>query len=126
MFGFSSIKKYHSSLQEGTVTCLQAVVYYLQQIQTRRHLNAFVNVYANEAIARAKQLDETRKKGSAIGKLHGVIIGIKDIIAYKDHPLTASSKILKGFSSIYSATAVKKILAEDFGGVLDLVSACFT
>jgi aspartyl-tRNA(Asn)/glutamyl-tRNA(Gln) amidotransferase subunit A len=113
LFGFSSIKKYHSSLQEGTVTCLQAVEHYLQQIQTRQHLNAFVNVYADEAIARAKQLDETRKKGNTTGKLHGVIIGIKDIIAYQDHPLTASSKILKGFSSIYSATAVTKILAEE-------------
>ncbi|MEP7374896.1 MAG: Asp-tRNA(Asn)/Glu-tRNA(Gln) amidotransferase subunit GatA [Chitinophagaceae bacterium] len=113
MFGFSSIKKYHSSLQEGKVTCLQAVEHYLQQIQTRQHLNAFVNVYADEAIARAKHLDETRKKGAVIGKLHGVVIGIKDIIAYQDHPLTASSTILKGFSSIYSATAVKKILAEE-------------
>jgi aspartyl-tRNA(Asn)/glutamyl-tRNA(Gln) amidotransferase subunit A len=113
LFGFSSIKKYHSSLQEGTVTCLQSVEYYLQQIQTRQHLNAFINVYADEAIAQAKQLDEKRKTGNTIGKLHGVIFGIKDIIAYKDHPLTASSKILKGFSSIYSATAVKKILAEE-------------
>jgi aspartyl-tRNA(Asn)/glutamyl-tRNA(Gln) amidotransferase subunit A len=113
LFGFSSIKKYHSSLREGKVTCLQTVEYYLQQIQARQHLNAFVNVYAAEAIAKAKELDETRKKGNSIGKLHGVIIGIKDIIAYKDHPLSASSKILKGFSSIYSATAVKKILAEE-------------
>ena len=41
------------------------------------------------------------------------MFGIKDVIAYKDHPLSASSKILKGFSSIYSATAVKKLLAEE-------------
>ena len=47
------------------------------------------------------------------GKLHGVVIGIKDVIAYKDHPLSASSKILKGFTSIYSATAVKRLLAEE-------------
>jgi aspartyl-tRNA(Asn)/glutamyl-tRNA(Gln) amidotransferase subunit A len=113
LFGFSSIKNYHSSLKEGKVTCLQAVEHYLQQIQARQHLNAFINVYADEAITKAKELDEIRKTGNSIGKLHGVIIGIKDIIAYKDHPLTASSKILKGFSSIYSATAVKKILAEE-------------
>jgi len=113
LFGFSSIQKYHSSLREGKVTCLQAVEYYLQQIQAKQHLNAFVNVYADEAIAKAKQLDEKRKTGSTAGKLHGVVIGIKDVIAYKDHPLSASSKILKGFSSIYSATAVKKLLAED-------------
>jgi aspartyl-tRNA(Asn)/glutamyl-tRNA(Gln) amidotransferase subunit A len=92
---------------------LQAVEHYLQQVQARQHLNAFVNVYADEALAIAKQLDEKRKTGDAIGKLHGVVIGIKDVIAYKEHPLSASSKILKGFSSIYSATAVKKLLAEE-------------
>ncbi len=54
-----------------------------------------------------------RNDGKPMGKLHGVIIGIKDVIAYKDHPLSASSKILKGFTSIYSATAVEKLLAED-------------
>ena len=48
-----------------------------------------------------------------MGKLHGVVIGIKDVIAYKDHPLTASSGILKGFTSLYSATAVEKLLAEE-------------
>jgi aspartyl-tRNA(Asn)/glutamyl-tRNA(Gln) amidotransferase subunit A len=113
LFGFSSIKKYHSSLEEGTVTCLQAVEHYLQQIQASQQLNAFVKVYADEAIARAKQLDEKRKTGDVIGKLHGVVIGIKDVIAYKDHPLSASSKILKGFSSIYSASAVTKLLEEE-------------
>jgi len=113
LFGFSSIKAYHSSLQEGKVTCLQVVEHYLQQIQTRQHLNAFVKVYAEEAIARAEMLDEKRKNGQSLAKLHGVVIGIKDVIAYKDHPLTASSKILKDFTSVYSATAIKKILAED-------------
>ena len=113
MFGFSSIKKYHSSLEEGTVTCLQAVEHYLQQIQASQHLNAFVNVYPDEAKTRAKQLDEKRKSGDVTAKLHGVVIGIKDVIAYKDHPLSASSKILKGFSSIYSASAVKKLLEEE-------------
>ncbi len=113
MFGFSSIKKYHSSLQEGKVTCLHAVEHYLQQIQTKQHLNAFVNVYADEAMTRAKELDEKRESGKVIGKLHGVVIGIKDVIAYKDHPLSASSKILQGFSSIYSATAIRKLLAEE-------------
>lgn len=113
MFGFSSIKNYHSSLQEGKVSCLHTVEHYLQQIQAKQHLNAFINVYADEAITRAKELDEKRKTGKATGKLHGVVIGIKDVIAYKDHPLSASSKILKDFSSIYSATAIKKLLAEE-------------
>ena len=113
MFGFSSIQQYHSLLREGKVTCLQAVEHYLIQIQARQHLNAFVNVFADEAISLAKRLDDKRKQGAPIGKLHGVVIGIKDVIAYKDHPLTASSGILKGFTSLYSASAIEKLLAEE-------------
>jgi aspartyl-tRNA(Asn)/glutamyl-tRNA(Gln) amidotransferase subunit A len=45
--------------------------------------------------------------------LHGVVIGLKDVIAYKNHALTAASKILEGFHSIYSATAVERLLAEE-------------
>jgi len=42
-----------------------------------------------------------------------VIIGIKDVISYKDHPLTAASGILKDFVTIYDATVVKKMLEEE-------------
>ena len=113
MFAFVSIEQYHSSLKEGTTSCLLAVEHYLQQIQATQQLNAFIQVYGNEALEKAKQLDIQRKAGKPTRKLHGVIIGIKDIIAYKDHPLSASSNILKGFTSIYSATVIEKLLAEE-------------
>ncbi len=76
-------------------------------------LNAVVDFYENEAVERSQFLDEKRKAGKAIGKLHGVIVTIKDVIAYKDHILSASSKMLKDFVSIYNATVVKKLLEED-------------
>lgn len=113
MFEFVSIEQYHSSLKEGKTSCLQAVEHYLQRIQATKQLNAFVQVYAEEALQKARQLDIQRKAGKPTGKLHGIIIGIKDVIAYKDHPLSASSNILKGFTSIYSATAIEKLLAEE-------------
>ena len=113
MFEYSSIEQYHARLQEGKATCLQAVEHYLQQIANSRHLNAFIEVYADEAISRAKLLDEQRSSGKLGGKLHGVVIGLKDVIAFKDHSLTASSRILDNFRSIYSATAVERLLAED-------------
>ncbi len=113
MFEFSSIEQYHAQLQEGNVTCLQAADHYLQRIHATKHLNAFIEVYADEAIEKAKQLDEKRKNGDTLGKLHGVIIGLKDVICYKDHKISASSNILKNFTSLYSATAVERLLAED-------------
>ena len=70
-----------------------------------KHLNAFVEVYAAEALHTRIHLDEQRQESNQVLKLHGVVIGIKDVICYKDHPVTAASKILKGFTSIYNATA---------------------
>ncbi|MGB8193713.1 MAG: Asp-tRNA(Asn)/Glu-tRNA(Gln) amidotransferase subunit GatA, partial [Chitinophagaceae bacterium] len=44
---------------------------------------------------------------------HGIVIGIKDVLCYKDHPVTAASGILKNFTSIYNATVVERLLAEE-------------
>ena len=113
MFEFTSIQQYHSSLKQGITSCLLAVEHFLRQIEATQQLNAFIQVYASEALEKARQLDIQRNAGKPIGKLHGVVIGIKDVIAYKDHPLSASSNILKNFDSIYSATVVEKLLAEE-------------
>ncbi len=113
MFQFSSISLYQSQLKSGETTCVKAVEFYLNQIEATRHLNAYVHVYGDEALVQAKKLDEQRLNGKAMGRLHGVVIGIKDVIAHKGHPLGAASNILKGFQSIYSATAIERLLAED-------------
>lgn len=112
MFQYSSIEQYHAQLKEGSVTCVQAVKYFLDRINATKHLNAFIEVYADEALQKAALLDSLRTDGKPIGKLHGVIIGLKDVICYKNHRLSAASNILKKFSSVYSATAVERLLAE--------------
>lgn len=112
MFQYSSIEQYHAQLKEGNVTCLQAVQHYLARIDATKHLNAFIEVFADEALEKAALLDAERKAGKSTGKLHGVIIGLKDVICYKGHRISAASHILKNFTSVYSATAVERLLAE--------------
>ena len=46
-------------------------------------------------------------------QLHGVIVALKDVICYRGHKVSASSKILEGFTSIYNATVVEKLLLEE-------------
>lgn len=92
---------------------MSSIQYYLSRINSARHLNAFVEVYAEEAINRAAELDSARASGRPIGKLHGVVIGLKDVLCYKNHKVSASSAILDGFTSTYNATAVEKLLAEE-------------
>jgi aspartyl/glutamyl-tRNA(Asn/Gln) amidotransferase, A subunit len=113
VFSYQSIKQYHAELLAGTTSCIAAVQYYLQQIEARRHLNAYLYVYAEEALQKAAALDAQRQEGKPMGKLHGVVIALKDVIAYKNHPLTAASRILKNFTPVYNATAVERLLAED-------------
>lgn len=113
MPAFSSIEQYHAQLLEDKTTCRQAVEHYLQRINDSSHLNVFIEVYAAEALHQAIALDEKRKKGSPVGKLHGVVIALKDVICHKGHQVSASSNILKNFTSVYSATAVEKLLAEE-------------
>jgi aspartyl-tRNA(Asn)/glutamyl-tRNA(Gln) amidotransferase subunit A len=108
-----SIAAYHHSLAGLTDGCRQAVEHYLAEIEVHRNLNAFLEVYADEALARAKVLDEKRGSGQPLGKLHGVVIALKDVISYKDHTLSAGSKMLEHYTSVYNATVVDKLLAED-------------
>jgi aspartyl-tRNA(Asn)/glutamyl-tRNA(Gln) amidotransferase subunit A len=42
-----------------------------------------------------------------------MVVGIKDNICYKDHQVSASSTILEGFESLYTATALQRLLDED-------------
>jgi aspartyl-tRNA(Asn)/glutamyl-tRNA(Gln) amidotransferase subunit A len=113
LFSFSSIQQYHDALKGGTVSCLDAVTHYLDRIERFTHLNAFVQVYGSEARQRASELDRQRASGRPMGRLHGVVIGIKDVICYQDHPVTAASAILQHFNSPYSATAVERLLQEE-------------
>lgn len=87
---------------------MQAVRHFISAIQQQSHLNSFIEVFADEALARAEKLDAQKIKG----KLHGVVIGLKDNLCYKGHKVSASSGILQNFTSLYSATVVERLLAE--------------
>ena len=112
MFRFTNINEYQAALLAGEQTCAQAVQFYLDQIAEHQNLNAYLEVFAEEALQRAKVLDEQSSKKQLVGKLHGVVVGIKDVLCYKDHQVSAASKILENYTAVYSATAIEKLLAE--------------
>jgi aspartyl-tRNA(Asn)/glutamyl-tRNA(Gln) amidotransferase subunit A len=113
LYQHQSIRQFHHEIANGTIECTQVVSHYLSRISATSHLNAFVEVFNDEALERASELDQKKRSGASLGKLFGVVIGIKDVICYKGHKVTAASRILEGFTSLYSATAVERLLAED-------------
>lgn len=116
MFRFSTIKDYHTALQNGQTTCVEAVRFYIDRIQADQHLNAWLEIYAEEALAAAAGMDKDRHPNQPLSPLHGVVIGLKDVICYKDHHVSASSRMLDGFVSVYNATATQKLL--DAGAII--------
>lgn len=109
---YPTFRDIQSELQQGTLTCQELVRYHLGNIQQKKHLNAFLSVYDEEALAQAVIIDQKIKSGTA-GKLAGLIVGLKDVLAHKDHPLQASSRVLDGFVSQFNGTAVQRLLDED-------------
>lgn len=108
MFAFSSLEEYHKELKKGATSCLQAVQHYLSAINQHQHLNCFIEVFTSEALQRAADLDASPQ----MGKLHGLVVGIKDNICFQGHRVSAASRILHDFISVYSATAVERLLHE--------------
>ncbi len=103
-----------NALFTGQTTCAALVEHYLERIEATRHLNIYIEVFAEEARLRANELDKKfRQDPNSVGKLFGAVISLKDVICYAGHEVTAGSKILKGFKSLFSATAVERLLAED-------------
>ena len=105
---FAEVKK---ALASGE-SALNIVELYLQRIEARPELNAFLEVFTDSAKEQAKRVDQKIRDGKA-GRLAGMVIGLKDNLCFKGHKVSASSKILEGFESIYTATAVQRLLDED-------------
>ncbi len=109
---YYSLKDIKNDIREGIIDCTQLVDHYLKNIKDKAYLNAFLEVYEDEARRQALLVDEKLRAGKA-GKLAGMVIGIKDVLCYKDHSLQCSSRILNNFKSQFTATAIQKLLDED-------------
>lgn len=101
-----------SDLSAGIITCRQLVAHYLTRIDEQRHLNAFTEVYADEALERADEIDQKIANNTA-GRLAGMVIGIKDVLSYAGHSLRAGSRILDNFTAQFTATAIQRLLDQD-------------
>ncbi len=109
---YASLSEIKREIANGEVTVEKLVKGYLNKIASHTHLNAFNEVFEDDALISSKNVDQRIKQGTA-GKLAGMVIAIKDNICYKGHEVNASSKILKGFKAVYSSTVVERLLAED-------------
>ena len=108
-----SIEATWQDIQQGLLTFTQVVNFCLKRIEESEHCNIYIEVYREEALAKAKKLDKKVSSGEALGSMLGGIVALKDNLCYAGHTVTAASAILKDFVSPYTATAVQHLLDED-------------
>lgn len=109
---YTSLIEIQGKLTHKTLNLQELLSYYFEQIKINQHLNAFNEVFFDSATKQAN-LVQQKIDNCTQGKLAGMVIGIKDNICYKDHKVTASSKMLANFVSPYSSTVVNRLLHED-------------
>ena len=110
---YHHLKDIQKDIAAAKVNCVDLVEFYLSNIAQSKSTNAYIEVFVEEARQKAKSLDQKISNGEKVGRLHGMVVAIKDVICYKNHKISASSNILSNFESLFSATAVERILAED-------------
>lgn len=108
----TSYSERQASLLRGDVTCEQAVAVYLGTARHKNSLNAFLKLFDEQALSRARAVDAKITAGTA-GPLAGMVVAVKDNICIRDVQVTCASRILEGFTSLYDATVVERLRDAD-------------
>ena len=113
MHAAGTLDELQSLIKSNHISCKEVVQRYLHTIKEKNgHYNAFLEIFEQEALEKAKIIDDKFSKKTQ-GSLAGLIIGIKDNICYKNHKVSAASKILENFTAPYSATVVSRLVEQD-------------
>jgi len=100
------------ALEDGVTTVERVTEEYLVAIEKGKRLNAFLSVFNQTALQRAREVDRRRADGRA-GRLAGMIIAVKDALCVQGERTTCGSRVLEDFVSPYDATAVARLTGED-------------
>ena len=101
-------------LEKGETTSEEITKSYFKRIkEVEPKVKAYVSTLEEEALEKAKKIDEKRKSGEVLSKFAGIPIGIKDNMCIKGTKTTCSSKMLENFVAPYNATVIEKLNGED-------------
>ncbi len=100
-------------LKSGKVTLTEITEGYLNTIKSRNpEINAFVHVDEDDVRNQVSSIQKKIDDGTA-GTLAGAVVGVKDVICEAGKKVTCASQILHNFESVYEATVIRKLKAED-------------
>ena len=94
-------------LKSGEISCVDACKEYISRIDKfEKDVKAWAFFDKKLLLEKAEEKDEYRKSGKPLGPLHGLPIGIKDIIGTQDMPTECGTVLRKGMSESADAEVV--------------------
>ena len=110
-------REYVQLIKQGVLTSESLVRHCLDVIkQTDEKIGAWAHVDREHALDQARTVDEIRRRGQPTGVLHGIPVGIKDIIDTADFPTEMGSVVFAGRQPESDAAIVEKL--KDAGAVI--------
>lgn len=100
-----SIKEINKLLKDKKIKPIDLVNEAFERIESNEDLNAFITLNKEEAIKRAKELEDKEVDNL----FFGIPIAVKDNICTEGLRTTCASKMLENFVPIYNATVVEKL-----------------
>ena len=105
---FDSVGELSRRLHNREISAVELARGYLERIEAKKNLNAFLDVRPEETLKQAEAADARLSAGTA-GPLTGIPIAQKDIFVTKEWSSTAASRMLKGYMSPFDATVVRQL-----------------
>ena len=99
-----NIASARDGLNKGEFSAAELAEAYIQAMEAGRDLNAYITECPEVALERARQSDDRRAKGDALGAMEGIPIAMKDLFCTEGVLTTAGSHILDGFVPPYEST----------------------
>ena len=101
-----------AAIAEGALSAVEVATAALDAISARdADLHAYLEVTPHLALEAARRVDERRAAGESLGPLAGVPFAIKDNLQLEGTHTTCGSRMLEGYASQFTATAVSRMLA---------------
>jgi len=100
------------ALDRGETSCERVTEEFLRSIRDQKRLNAFLSVFDERTLERARDIDRRRAEGRA-GRLAGMVVAIKDVLCMRGEPVTCASRMLSTFAAPYDATVIERLQEAD-------------